>query len=356
MNTEGLFNPITLRGVTFRNRIGVSPMCQYSSTDGFVNEWHVVHLGSRAVGGAGVVFVEATAVVPEGRISPGDTGIWSDKHIEGFAQITRFVSSQGAVPGIQLAHAGRKASTPAPWAGKKFLTEGEGGWQTLAPSPLPFAEGFGTPKEMAKADIQHVVAGFQEAARRARDANFRIVEIHAAHGYLLHQFLSPLTNKRSDEYGGPFDNRIRLVKEVVNAVRSQWPDKLPLSVRISASDWAEGGWEIEQSVALAKELKPIGVDLIDTSSGGLVPHAKIPVGPLYQVPFAGRIRREAGIATAAVGLIRHPEEADGIIKNGDADLVFLAREFLRDPYWPQHAARKLGAAPLHPVQYARAAE
>ncbi len=356
MDPDGLFSELKIRGVTFRNRIGVSPMCQYSSPDGNVTEWHVVHLGSRAVGGAGMVIVEATAVLPEGRISPADLGIWSDDHIEGFSRITRFVSSQGAVPGIQLAHAGRKASTPVPWAGKKFLSEQDGGWQIVAPSPLAFAEGNATPREMNKTDIEHVIAAFVDAARRAREAKFRLVELHAAHGYLLHQFLSPLSNKRTDEYGGPFENRIRLVKEVARAVRTEWPENLPLFVRISASDWVDGGWEIEQSVALAKELKSIGVDLIDTSSGGLVPYAKVPVGPLYQVPFARRIRQDAGIATAAVGLIRNPEEADNIIKNGDADIVLLAREFLRDPYWAQHAAKKLGAAPLHPVQYARAAD
>ena len=356
MKPDGLFSAFKIRGVTFRNRIGVSPMCQYSSPDGSVTDWHVVHLGSRAVGGAGTVIVEATAVLPEGRISPADLGIWSDDHIEGFSRITRFVSSQGAVPGIQLAHAGRKASTPVPWAGKKFLSEQEGGWQVMAPSPLPFAEGYGTPREMSKTDIEHVIAAFVDAAWRAREARFQLVELHAAHGYLLHQFLSPLSNKRTDEYGGPFENRIRLLKEVATAVRTQWPEDLPLFVRVSASDWAEGGWEIEQSVALAKELKSNGVDLIDTSSGGLVPYAKVPVGPLYQVPFAKRIRQDTGIATAAVGLIRHPEEADSIIKNGDADIVLVAREFLRDPYWAQHAAKKLGAAPLHPVQYARAAD
>ena len=356
MNPDGLFSEFKIRSVTFRNRIGVSPMCQYSSPDGSVTDWHFVHLGSRAVGGAGTVIVEATAVTPEGRISPSDLGIWSDAHIEGFSRITRFVSSQGAVPGIQLAHAGRKASTPVPWSGKKSLTEQDGGWQIVAPSPIPFAEEFGTPREMSKTDIANVTAAFVEAARRAREAKFQLIELHAAHGYLLHQFLSPLSNKRTDQYGGPFENRIRLLKEVATAVRTQWPENLPLFVRVSATDWAEGGWEIEQCVALAKELKSIGVDLIDTSSGGLVPHAKVPVGPLYQVPFAKRIRQGAGIATAAVGMIRHPEEADSIIKNGDADIVLLAREFLRDPYWAQHAAKKLGAPPLHPVQYARAAD
>jgi 2,4-dienoyl-CoA reductase-like NADH-dependent reductase (Old Yellow Enzyme family) len=356
MSATGLFSPLTLRSVTFHNRIGVSPMCQYSSPDSKVTEWHIVHLGCRAVGGAGTVIVEATGVVPEGRISPADLGIWSDDHIEGLARLTRFMKDHGAVPGIQLAHAGRKASVPPPWDGRKFLLEKEGGWPVVGPSPIPFSEEFGTPREMNRDDIALVISSFGEAARRAKEAGFQVVEIHAAHGYLLHQFLSPHTNKRTDEYGGSFDNRTRLVKDVVRAIRGQWPDELPLFVRISATDWADGGWDIEQSVVLSRDLKSLGVDLIDCSSGGLLPGVRIPVGPAYQVPFSGRIRREAGIATAAVGMIRHAQEADGIVASGDADIVLLAREFLRNPYWPQYAAKKLGAAPLHPVQYARAAE
>jgi 2,4-dienoyl-CoA reductase-like NADH-dependent reductase (Old Yellow Enzyme family) len=356
MGSPALFSPLTLRSVTFRNRIGVSPMCQYSSLDGQVAEWHIVHYGTRAVGGAGLTIVEATGVVPQGRISPGDLGIWSDEHIPGLLRLTKFLDEQGSVPAIQLAHAGRKASTPAPLRGGKFLGVHEGGWEIVAPSPIPFAEGHGIPHEMSKPEIQLVVSRFADAARRAWEAGFKAVEVHAAHGYLAHQFLSPLTNRRTDEYGGSFENRTRFLREVVGAVRKSWPDALPLFVRISVTDWAEGGWNIEESAALCRELKQLGVDLIDASSGGLVPDAKIPVGPGYQVPFAARLRKETGLATAAVGLIRSPEEADEVVKSGAADFVLLGRELLRNPYWPQAAAKKLGAAPLHPPQYKRAAD
>ncbi|MGD9726611.1 MAG: NADPH dehydrogenase NamA [Nitrospiraceae bacterium] len=351
-----LFEPLTLRAVTFQNRIAVSPMCQYSSENGFANEWHVVHLGSRAVGGAGLVMTEATAVTPEGRISPQDLGIWSDDHIEPLKRITRFVHEHSSVAGIQLAHAGRKASTYRPWEGHGLVPEALGGWsKVVAPSALPFAEGYATPDALTESEIQAVVTAFVEAARRACDAGFCVVEIHAAHGYLLHEFLSPFSNRRQDRYGGSFENRVRLVREVAAAVRGVWPERLPLFVRISATDWEAGGWDVEQSVELARQLKPLGVDLIDCSSGGNLPHAKIPVGPGYQTPFAERIRREAGIATGAVGLISMPEQADEIIRKGQADLVLLAREFLRDPYWPLHAARELGHAVHWPAQYLRAA-
>lgn len=356
MNAPALFSALTLRSVTFRNRIGVSPMCQYSAADGAVADWHLVHYGSRAIGGAGSIIVEATAVVPEGRISPADLGIWNDEHIPGLLRLTTFLDVHGAVPAIQLAHAGRKASVPSPLRGGQFLSAEEGGWQVVGPSPLPFAEGYRVPHEMSKPEITLVVARFAAAAKRAWEAGFKVIELHAAHGYLVHQFLSPLTNKRTDEYGGSFENRTRFIKDVVRAVRSEWPEALPLFVRISATDWVDGGWDIEQSVVLCRELKALGVDLIDVSSGGLVPGAKIPVAPGYQVPLAARIRREAEIPTAAVGLIRDCEVADEIVKKGEADLVLLGREFLRNPYWPQTAAKKLGAEPLHPLQYARASE
>jgi 2,4-dienoyl-CoA reductase-like NADH-dependent reductase (Old Yellow Enzyme family) len=352
-----LFDPLTIKSVTLRNRIGVSPMCQYSSDDGVATDWHLVHLGARASGGAGLVIAEATAVSAEGRITPGDAGIWADKHIEPIARINRFVKSQGAVPGIQLAHAGRKASAARPWDGGAHLADSAGGWPTLAPSALAFGGPLNkVPREMTAVDIARVQAEFVAAAKRALAAGCEWVELHAAHGYLGHQFLSPLSNRRTDAYGGSFDNRIRFVLETARAIRAVWPEKLPLTVRLSCTDWVEGGWELEQSIELARRLKAKGVDLIDCSSGGGVATAKIPLDPGYQVPFAERIRRDAGMATAAVGLITDPEQADRIVRNGQADLVLLAREFLRDAYWPLHAAKALGqsAALTPPVQYARA--
>lgn len=354
---RALFTPLTIRGVTLRNRAGVSPMCQYSCVDGFANDWHFVHLGSRAVGGAGVVFAEATAVLPEGRITPADLGLWSDAHQEPLARCAHFVAAQGATPAIQLAHAGRKASTAVPWEGGRPLTPEEGGFRPIfAPSPIPFRPGDPVPQALDEAGIQRVIAAFARTARRAVEARFRILEIHAAHGYLLHEFLSPISNHRNDAYGGSFDNRTRLVREVVKAVRGACPDDLPLFLRISATDWIPGGWDLPQSVALARELVPLGVDVIDCSSGGIAPGAHIPVAPGYQVDFAERIRREAGVATAAVGLITRAEQAEEILRDGKADLVLLARQELRDPYWPLHAARKLGAEIAWPVQYARAVD
>ncbi len=349
-----LFTPYTLREVTFRNRVFVSPMCQYSSERGLPNEWHHVHLGSRAVGGAGLVLVEASAVSPTGRITAWDSGIWSEEHARAFAPIVQFMEAQGAVAGIQLAHAGRKASTDVPWRGGRPIIAGEHSWQTLAPSAIPFREGEPLPHAMTVAEIDGVVAEFARATDLARDAGFRVIEIHAAHGYLLHEFLSPLSNCRTDEYGGTLENRMRFLLRVTEAVRTRWPEELPLFVRISATDWAEGGWDIEQSVTLCKKLRLLGVDLIDVSSGGLVPHAKIQLGPGYQVPFARTIRQEASIATGAVGLITEPEQAEEILASGSADAVLLARAMLRDPYWPLHAAKKLGDEIKWPDQYARA--
>lgn len=329
-------------------------MCQYSSADGMPNDWHFVHLGSRAVGGAGLVMVEATAVSPEGRISPGDTGIWSDAHAEAFERITAFIKGQGAVPAIQLAHAGRKASTDLPWRGGGFLGEAEGGWQTMAPSPIPFSEGETPPREMSAGGIEEVIAQFAEAARRSFAAGFQVVEIHMAHGYLLHEFLSPLSNHRTDEYGGGLESRSRFPLRVARAVREAFPSHLPVFARISATDWVEGGWDLQQSVQLARWLKEAGVDLIDCSSGGAVPGARIPVSPGYQIPFAASIRKEAGIATGGVGLITEPEQAERIIASGEADAVFLARAMLRDPYWALHAAKVLGVDITYPPQYGRA--
>jgi 2,4-dienoyl-CoA reductase-like NADH-dependent reductase (Old Yellow Enzyme family) len=349
-----LFSPLTIRGVTFRNRIAVSPMCEYSSDDGFANHWHLVHLGSRAVGGAGLVLTEAAAVEPRGRISPADLGIYSDAHIEMLARIARFIREQGAVPGIQLAHAGRKASTRVPWEGSAVIPESQGGWQAVAPSPIPFRPGEPAPAELTASGISAVVEAFAASARRAAAAGFQVVEIHAAHGYLIDEFLSPLTNHRTGEYGATFDGRIRLALEVAVAVRAAWPDSLPLFMRISAVDWVADGWQIEDSVELARRLHPLGVDLIDCSSGGVVPYAKVPVGPAYQTPFAERIRRESGILTGAVGMITEPPQADAIVRAGQADLVLLARQLLRDPYWPLHAAKALGAPAPVPNQYARA--
>jgi 2,4-dienoyl-CoA reductase-like NADH-dependent reductase (Old Yellow Enzyme family) len=349
-----LFTPFTLRGVTFRNRIFVSPMCQYSSRDGLATDWHLVHLGSRAVGGAGLVMVEATAVSPEGRISPDDSGIWSDRHAEAFLPIARFIREQGGVPGIQIAHAGRKASTDTPWRGGAPLAPAERGWRPVAPSPLPFAPGHPVPAELAEDGLVLVEEQFRAAARRALSAGFQLLEIHMAHGYLLHEFLSPLANHREDDYGGPLENRLRFPLRVARAVRAVWPEELPLFVRISATDWVEGGWDPGQSIVLARHLKEIGVDLIDCSAGFLTPDADIPFGPGYQVPFAAAIRREAGIATGAVGFITDPAQAEQIVATGLADAVFLARQFLRDPYWPLHAARALGVDLPWPDQYLRA--
>ena len=352
----GLFDPLAIGGLTFANRVFVSPMCQYSSKDGYANDWHFVHLGSRAVGGAGLVLTEATAVLPEGRISPQDLGIWDDGHIEMLRRIVTFIHEQGSIAGMQVAHAGRKASTRRPWEAQGTVPESEGGWtKVVAPSALAFGETYPMPQALTIDGIQEVIAAFAAAARRACQAGFRVLEIHAAHGYLIHEFLSPLSNRREDNYGGSFENRTRLCREVVTAVRSAWPKELPLFLRISATDWIDGGWDIDESVKLAAELKQMGVDLIDCSSGGNVPHAKIPVGPGYQVAFAERIRREAGIMTGAVGMITSPVQAEHIIRTGQADAVIMAREFLRDPYWPLRAARDLSQPIAWPVQYLRAA-
>ncbi|HKS27438.1 MAG TPA: NADH:flavin oxidoreductase/NADH oxidase [Pyrinomonadaceae bacterium] len=348
-----LFSAFSLRGVEFHNRVFVSPMCQYSSRDGMPDEWHMVHLGSRAVGGAALVMVEATAVSPEGRISPGDTGIWSDEQARAFAPIAAFIKSQGAVPAIQLAHAGRKASTNLPWRGGKPLSEDEGGWQTLAPSAVAFGN-YPSPREMTAEEIERVTREFAESARRSLAAGFEVAELHMAHGYLLHEFLSPLSNQREDEFGGSLEGRMHFPLRVAEAVRRVWPDRLPLFARISATDWVEGGWDVEHSVELARRLLEAGVDLIDCSSGGLVPGAKIAVGPGYQVPFAARIREEASVATGAVGMITEAHQAEEIVSQGKADAIFLARAMLRDPYWPLHAARTLGAHIPWPVQYERA--
>jgi 2,4-dienoyl-CoA reductase-like NADH-dependent reductase (Old Yellow Enzyme family) len=347
-----LLSPLKMRGVTFRNRIVMSPMCQYSAQEGLADDWHLVHLGSRASGGVALVIVEATAVTRDGRISPGDLGIWSDAHTEPLARIARFVQSQGAVAGIQLAHAGRKASCDLPWNGGDSLkTPEQGGWTVIGPSALPFEEGDPVPVALDAAGIEEVVGAFEAAARRALTAGFQVIEIHAAHGYLLHEFLSPLSNHRDDEYGGSLENRMRLLLRVAERLRALMPSELPLFVRISGTDWAEGGWDIEQSVELARRLKALGVDLIDVSSGGLVPHARIPVGKGYQVPLARRIKDEAGIRTGAVGLITEPQHADEIITGGDANMVFLARELLREPYWALKTQQALGAEPSWPLQY-----
>ncbi len=350
-----LLSPLAIRGVTLRNRIVMSPMCQYSAEEGLASDWHLVHLGSRAVGGAALIVAEATAVTRDGRISPADLGIWSDEQVEPLSRIARFVHSQGAVAGIQICHAGRKASTEPPWkGGGPLMTPGEGGWTVVGPSPIPFREGGPVPVPLEEAGIEEVIAAFEAAARRAVTAGFRVLEIHAAHGYLLHQFLSPLSNQRDDRYGGSLENRSRLLLRVAERLRGVMPDGLPLFVRISATDWAEGGWDVDQSIQLAKWLKEAGVDLIDASSGGTLPRVSIPVAPGYQVPFARRIRHEAGILTGAVGLITEPEQANEILENGDADLVFLARELLRNPYWAFRAKRELGGIPALPVQYERA--
>ena len=349
-----LFEPFVQRGVTLRNRIAVSPMCQYSATDGVPDHWHLVHLGSRAVGGAGAVICEASAVSAAGRISPGDTGIWNDRQAEAWAPIAVFITAQGAVAGMQLAHAGRKASTDAPWRGGKALAPAQGGWTPVAPSARAFSAASPQPLALEAEAIAGVIADFAAAAARSRDAGFQLLEVHAAHGYLLHEFLSPLANARDDRYGGSFDNRIRLLCEVLGAIRRVWPERLPLWLRISATDWVEGGWDIEQSIELARVVASLGVDLIDVSSGGLVPDVQVPIGPGYQVAFAARVRREAAIATGAVGMITEPEQAERIIAGGEADIVLLAREMLRDPYFPLHAARRLGASIEAPDQYRRA--
>jgi 2,4-dienoyl-CoA reductase-like NADH-dependent reductase (Old Yellow Enzyme family) len=349
-----LFTPLRLRSVELRNRIAVSPMCQYSSHDGRPTDWHLVHLGSRAIGGAGLVIAEATAVRPEGRISPGDLGLWSDDQVEAFRPITAFIAAHGAVPGVQLAHAGRKASTEVPWRGGKPLPPGEGGWPTVAPSPVPFDDGWPVPRELTEQECAELALHFAAAAGRAREAGFRVLELHFAHGYLVHQFLSPLSNRRGDSYGGSLENRFRLARILVEAVRRVWGEELPLFVRISATDWVEGGWDLASSIELARQLARRGADLVDCSSGGLVPHARVPVAPGYQVPFAEAIRREAGIATGAVGLITEPGQAEEIVAAGRADLVLLARQMLREPYWPLRAARALGVDGPWPEQYLRA--
>ena len=353
-HTPLLFTPLEVRGVTLKNRIAVSPMCEYSSVDGYANEWHLVHLGSRAVGGAGLVLTEATAVTPEGRISPDDLGIYEDGHLEMLSRITKFIEEHGSVPGIQLAHAGRKASTASPWKGGKAVSKEHGGWEPIAPSAIPFNDGYPMPREMTKQDIAEVTQAFIKATERAKRAGFKVIELHAAHGYLLHQFHSPLSNQRTDEYGGSIENRTRFTKQVVTAIRKTWPKENPLFVRISATDWVEGGWTLDDSIYLCKELKELEVDLIDCSSGGSSPHAKIQLGPGYQTPFADRIKHEAHIRTGAVGLITSPEQAEHILITQQADLIILARELLRDPYWPRRAAKALGFEIEPPNQYRRA--
>ncbi len=338
----------------FKNRIFVSPMCQYSAVDGVPADWHMVHLGSRAIGGAALVMTEATAVSPEGRISPFDTGIWSREQAAEFRKIAGFLRRHGAVAGIQIAHAGRKASTDVPWRGGKPLDIGNGGWQPIAPSPLPFADGYAVPREMTEADMERVRTEFAAAARRGHEAGFEVVEVHMAHGYLLHEFLSPLTNRRTDAFGGSMENRFRFPVSVARAVREEWPERLPVFVRVSATDWVEGGWDLPQTIALARELRTVGIDMVDCSSGGAVPDAKIPAGPGFQAPFAAAVRLEAGIATGAVGMITEPAQADRIVSTGMADAILIAREFLRDPYWPLHAARSLGVDIPWPSQYERA--
>jgi 2,4-dienoyl-CoA reductase-like NADH-dependent reductase (Old Yellow Enzyme family) len=349
-----LFTPLRIREVELKNRIVVSPMCQYSAVDGHPQTWHLVHLGSRAVGGAALVFTEATAVEQRGRISSADTGIYSDDHVASWKPIAEFVRASGAVPGMQLAHAGRKASTGLPWEGGKPVAIANGGWEIVAPSALPFDIGYNTPVALSLAQIDEVIAAFRRAAERALAAGFAVIEIHGAHGYLLHEFLSPLSNQRTDDYGGTLENRMRLALRVAQTVREVWPARLPLFFRVSATDWQEGGWDLQQTIELSRHLKPLGVDVIDVSSGGMVAQAKIPVGPGYQVPFAAAIRAQAGILTAAVGMITDPVQAETILATGQADLVVLAREMLRDPYWPRRAAQHFGVKLPAPVQYQRA--
>jgi 2,4-dienoyl-CoA reductase-like NADH-dependent reductase (Old Yellow Enzyme family) len=349
-----LFDPLTLRGVTLRNRIGMSPMCMYSAGDGLPNDWHLMHLGARAAGGCGLIIAEATAVLPEGRISPHDLGIWNDAQAAAFERITRFIRDYGTVPGIQLAHAGRKANTHRPWEGGGPIADPEGRWRISGASPIPFRDGYPAPHEMTQDDIRAMVKAFADATKRAIDAGFQWIEIHAAHGYLLHSFYSPLANQRDDAYGGSFDNRIRLLMDVAEASRNALPDALPLTVRVSSTDWVADGWTIEDTIELAQRLKDAGVDLIDCSSGGNVFNAQVPAKPGYQAPFAEAVRREANIATAAVGLITEPAQAEAIVASGQADVVLLARELLRDPHWPHRAARELGVKVEPPAQYARA--
>lgn len=349
-----LFTPFTQRSVTLRNRLVIAPMCEYSATDGLPNDWHFVHLGSRAVGGAGLLITEATAISPEGRISAGDVGIWNEAQQHAWQPIIAFLKAQGAVAGVQLAHAGRKASSMRPWEGGGPLAADAGAWQTVAPSAIPFDQHWHVPHELDHAGIAKVIADFRAAAERALAAGFQLIELHGAHGYLLHQFLSPLSNHRTDEYGGSFENRTRLVREVITAVREVWLEHLPLWLRVSATDWSDGGWDVEQTVQLARDVKSMGVDLVDVSSGGLVPHVKIPLSPGYQVPFAARVRHDAGIATGAVGLITESTHAARIIEEGSADVVLIARESLRDPYFPRRAAQELGVTISAPEQYQRA--
>lgn len=350
-----LFEPLILRSLTLPNRLVVSPMCQYSSNDGFANDWHLVHLGSRAVGRPAIVFTEATAVLPEGRISPEDLGIWKDEHIEMLARIVRFIDAQGSIAGMQLAHAGFKASTRSPWLGGGPIDPKDGGWRpTHSASATAFTDGWIVPESLDHAGIRRVTEAFVAAAKRALVAGFRVIEIHAAHGYLIHEFLSPLTNKRTDEYGGSLENRTRFARGVVSAVRKVWPEELPLFMRISATDWVEGGWTPEESVELARMVHPLGVDLIDCSTGGIAPHVKIPLGPGYQVPFSRKVRTEAGIPTGTVGLINEAKQAEEILQNGDADVILMARQFLRDPYVTLHAAKELGVEVEWPLQYGRA--
>ncbi len=351
---SSLFSTLKIRDLELKNRIAVSPMCQYSSIDGMPTDWHFVHLGSRAVGGAALVMMEATSVSPEGRISPEDAGIWSDKHADAYKRITDFISSQNSVPGIQLAHAGRKASTYSPWKGRGEVSIKNGGWQTLSPSPIPFAESYPHPKEMTKDDIRTLISQFEAAAVRSINAGFKLIELHMAHGYLIHEFLSPLSNQRKDQYGGSLENRCRLAVEIAGAVRNKIPETVPLFVRISASDWVKDGWDIEQSVQLVKCLKEAGVDLIDCSSGGNIADVKIPMGPGYQVPFSQKIKKEVEILTGTVGFITSPIQADTIIRTGQSDIVLLAKEMLRDPYWPLQAAKQLNVDVDWPVQYLRA--
>lgn len=348
-----LLSPLTVRNVTLKNRIAMSPMCQYTARDGFANDWHLVHLGTRAVGGAGLVITEATAVVPEGRISPGDLGLWSDEHIEGLKRITEFIHGQSSVAGIQLAHAGRKASCALPRVGGKQLDLNSGGWNTVAPSAIPFSPGERAPEMLGKAAIMQLITDFREAAVRARKAGFDVIEIHSAHGYLLQEFLSPISNHRTDEYGGSFENRTRLLLQVTEAVRSVWPDEQALFVRISSTDWTEGGWTLEESIGLAYLLKNAGVDLVDCSSGGNIFNAKIPTGPGYQVPFAGALRK-TGIMTGAVGQITSSNQAEEILREEKADLILMGRELLRNPYFPLQAAKELGEEIQWPEQYLRA--
>jgi 2,4-dienoyl-CoA reductase-like NADH-dependent reductase (Old Yellow Enzyme family) len=349
-----LFTPFKVREIELKNRVAVSPMCEYSAKDGHPQPWHMVHLGSRAVGGAGLVMTEASAVEERGRISAADAGIYDDAHIASWSPITEFVKGQGAAVGMQLAHAGRKASTAPPWTGGKPVSVADGGWEPVAPSATPFDAGYNVPHALTVSEIRTIVAAFRKSAERALAAGFQLVEIHGAHGYLIHEFLSSLSNSRSDEYGGGFDNRIRFALEVTSAVREAWPERLPLFFRVSATDWVDGGWDLEQSIELSRRLKALGVDLIDASSGGVVPQAKIPVGPGYQVGFAEAIRKQAGIATGAVGMVTDPAQADTILATEQADLVFLAREMLRDPYWPRRAAKALDVKIAGPLQYGRA--